>query len=388
VAPNALSGTGVDLQPDAQVRQAGEVRSSRVESLRALAALGVLVEHSYGYAHGFSATAIFSTFGDRLLASTGNGVYLFFSLSGYLLFLPFARHYYLGSSKPSVGKYASNRAVRILPLYYVVIITYLLLGSATLSQWVHYLTFTQNFSNGSLLRIDPPTWSIVAEVEFYAALPLFAWALGRLSQGSLRRGALLLGAVTAIAVLIRFGFVGTHASTMAIYSPFTNTMFFAPGMFLALAKCARPERFVARLPGVLRRAEVWLLVGVGLWVAHAWLFSYDELVALASLAVLGACVLPFEGGFALEVLEWRALALLGTASYSLYLWHDGVTKALATVVPGGFVGLLVVVVPVCCAIAFASYAIIERPFLRLRKAWTSTSSSARTTPGLAPAANS
>src|SRR3954469_18446280 len=70
----------------AGIVQAGEPRSRRIESLRALAALGVLVSHALlaggGYHHDISRTL---SFGGSL------GVYLFFALTGYLLFLPFAR---------------------------------------------------------------------------------------------------------------------------------------------------------------------------------------------------------------------------------------------------------------------------------------------------------
>jgi peptidoglycan/LPS O-acetylase OafA/YrhL len=71
-----------------------------------------------------------------------------------------------------------------------------------------------------------------------------------------------------------------------------------------------------------------------------------------------------------NALQWRPLAVIGVASYSLYLWHVPVIKAL---VDGGastgFAVLTVIAVPVSIVVALASYAVIESPFLRLRRQW-------------------
>lgn len=347
--------------------QAGEQRSAQVESLRALAALGVVVSHVYGYSVGYGASAIFGNYGSRLASSTGNGVYLFFALSGYLLFLPFARHHWAGGTRLDLGRYTTNRALRILPLYYVAAVCFLAAGAATAHQWVHMLTFTQVFFHDSLLQINPPTWSIVSELLFYAVLPLLSWTLARLSRRSMGGAAVLLGVLFALALAVH-GLARSDSLFFGDYAPATNAVFFLPGMALALARVAGPERVVGRLPALLRRQEPWIAAGVGLWFVQAWVWN-SELLLPACFLVVGACVLPFERGPAARLLECRPLALLGVASYSLYLWHDPVVKALSPVVPGGFAGLLLVSVPLCCMIAAASYLVVERPFLRLRRSW-------------------
>ena len=64
-----------------------ELRSARIESLRAIAALGVLVGHEFVVARGLR----FDSYLDRVILGGGFGVDLFFALTGYLLFWPFAR---------------------------------------------------------------------------------------------------------------------------------------------------------------------------------------------------------------------------------------------------------------------------------------------------------
>jgi peptidoglycan/LPS O-acetylase OafA/YrhL len=360
-----------------RLAQAGEQRSVRLESLRALAALAVVVVHSYGYANHYSPAAIFGSFHGRLLTSMANGVDLFFALSGYLLFLPFARYWWSSGPRPDLGRYFRNRALRILPLYYVVIVVYLLIGHGTIGQWLNFLTFTQDFSARSLLKIDGPTWSIVAEVMFYAALPLVAWVMGRTSGRSARVAIVPLGALTLLTLVLRLS-VRADSSVEWQYSPATNAFFFMPGMLLAYINCLRPERLLDRLPALLRRADLWTAAAVGVWAYHAWRFSHDEMLGLAAFLLLGASVLPLQEGVVHRVLDWRALGLVGVVSYSLYLWHDPVVHALSTIVPGGFAGLLPVSLATAVVIAAASYGVIERPFLRLRRTWDGRAAPATT----------
>jgi peptidoglycan/LPS O-acetylase OafA/YrhL len=76
-----------------------------------------------------------------------------------------------------------------------------------------------------------------------------------------------------------------------------------------------------------------------------------------------------------NALGWKPLATLGIASYSLYLWHmpliQWVTGTGTTIPSYGFLGLALRVVPLACLAALVSYAVIEAPFLRLRRRWSS-----------------
>ena len=122
------------------------MRSPAIESLRAVAALAVLEGHVFGAARGYGAS-VDVTVVDRVLLGGGFGVYLFFVLTGYLLYRPFAQRDFGDRRSLRMGRYAANRAIRILPLYYVVLLVYLLAageaGSGTL--WLHYGLFLENF---------------------------------------------------------------------------------------------------------------------------------------------------------------------------------------------------------------------------------------------------
>jgi peptidoglycan/LPS O-acetylase OafA/YrhL len=360
------------------VRQAGEVRSARVESLRALAALAVLEGHVYGAAVNYGAPA-YRTWFHRTLLGGGFGVYLFFALSGYLLFLPFARHLFGGGRPVDLARYARNRALRILPLYYVVALTYLAVLHAPGFDWPTFLLFGENFFSRSVAQVDGPMWSLVVELMFYVLLPFLAAALAWLSRRSLAGAAGILLVVAAGAGAYRWVAYlrPAHPSPLVQYNLPATFYFFLPGMLLALAKVAAERRGDPAWRGILGSSWAWVAASVALWAAVFDHYQWDLLCGPASLLLLGACVLPLRASVPVRVLGLRPLAVLGTASYSLYLWHLPVVTRLASAPLGGYVGHLLVELPLCVAIALASYRLVEVPFLRFRRRWGDTETRAR-----------
>jgi peptidoglycan/LPS O-acetylase OafA/YrhL len=86
--------------------------------------------------------------------------------------------------------------------------------------------------------------------------------------------------------------------------------------------------------------------------------------------MVGALVLPLRDGPYVRALRLRPLALLGVASYSLYVWHLPIVKWLAI---DSFGLACLACIPLCLAVAWASYRVIETPGLRLRRRWADSS---------------
>ena len=99
-----------------------------VQVLRAIAALTVVVHHA-----GYDADALAAQAGlarlevDRFF-DWGFGIHLFFVISGFLLYRPFAASHMAGRPGPAVRAYFRRRALRILPAYWaaLTIIVYVL----------------------------------------------------------------------------------------------------------------------------------------------------------------------------------------------------------------------------------------------------------------------
>jgi peptidoglycan/LPS O-acetylase OafA/YrhL len=358
VAGGAATRAGV------RVDQAGEQRLARIESLRALAALGVLAGHAWGAHYGFGPDAS-RNLAARTIFGGGFGVFVFFALSGYLLYRPLANATFSGE-RIDLRRYAINRVLRTLPLYYAVVVVLLLVqeGGGTWRQWLAFGTLTENLFRSTALTVDGPIWSLIVELQFYALLPFVAFGLAWIARRSRRNAAAILVVAGLAGAYARHRLLYGHtADPRVTYSILTTAFFFVPGMLLALVRDVR-------LPGALGRSDVWLVASLPLWL---WIFDdygRTSWAAVASFLVVGGIALPLRQGRLARALDWRPLALVGVASYSLYLWHLPIVDALTP-------GAVLVSVPLSLLVAFASYRLVEAPFLRLRRRWSSSSYSAR-----------
>jgi peptidoglycan/LPS O-acetylase OafA/YrhL len=352
------------------IAQAGERRLARFESLRALAALGVVVGHAWGLHYAFGPAAL-DTLPKRLVYGGGFGVFVFFALSGYLLFLPLARAAFGDGARVDLRTYARNRALRILPLYYVVVAVLLVTEGQTGGpvDWLRYATFTQNFFSDLALRLDGPIWSLVVEVQFYALLPLIAWLLARAARRDLRIAAALLVVLGAAGAALRAALLHGTPDRRVVYSLAVTSFFFVPGMLLALARLAWERRPEMRLPGPLEHSDVWALAALAAWVVVLDRWATDLTTALACGLTVAAVALPLRRGLFVAALDGRVLALVGVASYSLYLWHLPLETSVARHISTSWAAMFALAVPASIAVAFASYHAVEAPFLRLRRRW-------------------
>ncbi len=356
------------------VTQAGERRSSRIESLRALAALAVVLCHGWGYTNPVS----YETFHARVIIGAGTeGVDVFFALTGFLIFLPLARQHFAGGPRVDLRGYARNRALRILPLYYVVLVTVAAIDGVALSTVLRFAWFGENFRDTLVARaIDGPMWSLVVELHFYLLLPVFAWGLARASRGSALRAGLVLLVLAGLSTWFYEQQSGPHALTFVDSLP-CCFQYFVPGMLLALARVRleRRER-PSWSEHKLARADLMLLAAVALMVTPFLDLNLDlrllPIAAVASLLIVGAVTLPVREAGVSRLLGLRPLAWLGVASYSLYLWHWPLMDWLPKPASSGFGGWLLFLayaLPACVAAAFLSFRLIEFPALRLRRRW-------------------
>jgi peptidoglycan/LPS O-acetylase OafA/YrhL len=93
-----------------------------VEGVRAVAAVSVLVFHCWRFTAAGASRADLGLVERLVLPHLTLGVTLFFSLSGFLLYRPFVTAAMSGSPFPKVGSYFRNRALRILPAYWVILL--------------------------------------------------------------------------------------------------------------------------------------------------------------------------------------------------------------------------------------------------------------------------
>jgi peptidoglycan/LPS O-acetylase OafA/YrhL len=384
--------------PDVVAPPPGHPRFPLLDSLRALAALGVLAGH----------VAIFTqnaqTLGwGVLLANLDIGVTVFFVLSGFLLFRPLFSAQLGLAPATTLATFARRRVLRIVPAYWLaltVLAIYPGLPGVFTGDWWRYYGFLQFYSHHTAVRGLGVAWTLCIEVAFYAVLPLYAWLTGRvgarLSPGGRVRLQLTVLALLSIgSVLLR---IDAQSDVMQ-NSLLTHWLWFALGMTLAVTSVALQRgqrapsivRLAGQHPGWCWAAAVVVYLGMCAVLssarAHLYLSVSQEtcqhlMSALFALLVVAPAVLcpvaavrPGETvsrdsdpvGWPLELLALRPLALLGLISYGIYLWHASLALTLIRHHVQQWLPLLLFDLALTIAIAAASYLLLERPLLRAKR---------------------
>src|SRR3954471_22249882 len=296
----------------------------RVHSMRALAALSVLLYHAlfkaYLARHPDSPLAPFA-------AHLDVGVSVFFLISAFLLYRPMVAARLSGEPAPDTEVYGRRRLFRIVPGYWVALIVAGLAGAS-------YLGYPGIFSGkgtlayfGFLQIYNPDTsggginvaWTLCVELTFYAFLPLWALAVRKLSpRGGVKSELTALSALFAASIAFQvaavnaadpnsFGLGG--ARWLEPLPAFLDQ--FAVGMALAVAS-------VAWKPNAHRKAAYALaaiaFLAVSRLPAEHTPLSYLARHQLYTLVALG---LMWAAAFGTKRSAARTLAFLGTVSYGV-----------------------------------------------------------------------
>lgn len=376
---SAITRAPSRAQPD-HVEPIGE-RNRAVESLRGIAALAVV-----GY-HLAAVTVWPASFPPRLLLSNGDaGVTLFFVLSGFLLWRPFAKASLDGGRMPGLRQFFTNRALRILPAYWITLtVAIVVFGVAARGGAWRYYLFAQNYSRTSFFGVISPAWSLAVEAIFYLVLPVAGFAALRLARraatpaGRMRALYGVIGVWFAASLLykiVAFAVQGLDATDpLFVFNFPAKAHLFAFGMLLATWHARDRSRPPVRSMPVAGALIVAVAVAVR-YRSEATALFFDTVTAVGFTMIVSA--VAFDSGRATRLsrtLQWRPLVAAGVASYSIYLWHHLLIQRLADAgvlrSPLSWLPVnIAIVLAVTLAVAAASYLLIERPFLKLRRRWS------------------
>lgn len=364
-----------------------------LEGLRGVAMLWVVAFHIDGLINLLTGRPthgeIVSPWWALIRAGGDIGVDMFFVLSSFLLSLPFLQ----AQGPLSVRRFFAKRALRILPLYYALVVVGAVLSAtrlADLARALPYFAFL-NAVPGLTHPLEPFSnvwWSLVTEWEFYCVLPLAA-TLCRTPIG--RRAAWLGLAGWAVAYAAwSAGWFGPHTleGRFAVsFSLFGRAPSFLGGalvawLFLRRGSASPTSASVGRtLLGDAVIIGLFLalgrLVGWSLWFGLAsqlppW-HAYHLLQSALCSGVLAVVVL-MPTHFA-ALLRHSVLLRLGVLSYSMYMVHmPVVTTGLWQLHAAGLTqvgqgwnsqGVLAaaLVFTACVVVSQCTYRFVERPFL-------------------------
>lgn len=339
-----------------------------VQALRGLAALSVMLFH-----FRWNLNEITPDLGNRLFGWGATGVDLFFIISGFVITLSIKRS---PSGMNAALQFIKNRALRILPAYYIILLITFLLGGAMST--FHYEDKTENLISAIIFKPiypdHPPfyvddngmygvRWTLNYEMYFYFAMSLMLL----FNRKWLATGVFFLGSLVIIPLCV-FGKWTTdpvgYQTVSALLGLITNpiVLLFLTGMVMGLilpTLQAMPASYSAALLAISLLMTAYFF-SHGLYVAHGlllsgWLYALILVFTILSEPLIGKHI-P------------SALIKLGDISFSLYLIHTmmngGIGKRFEDlgIEPGWLRFVLSVVISL--ALAWCSWRFIEQRFTR------------------------
>ncbi|HEY2743330.1 MAG TPA: acyltransferase [Polyangia bacterium] len=291
-------------------------------------------------------------------------VSLFFVLSGFVLAYNYGVA--LADGRVTRARFLWLRLARVWPLYALVALVEVPLalhagtapariGAATaadlvgLQAWIPAITFVGN----------TPGWSVSVELFFYALFPWLALATARRARVVIP---IALGVALAAAATPALVSPASAAATFLKCGPLLRLPEFVVGIALGRAFVARRTPLAPAAANVLAAVATLAVVAIVLGSGAVPRYFLHALLLPAFALLLWAVA---SGGA--RPLGWAPLALLGEASYGLYLMQMPLFSAL-----GGkfewpaarmlaFFGLL-------CALSIAVHFAVEKPAQRWLRA--------------------
>ncbi len=375
----------------------GHPRSDRLDALDGLRGIAILiVVWFHAWQICWAGMPYWHIFGHEFtlqpIPETGFlGVDLFFFLSGFCLFWPYARAAIEGRREPTLAHFADRRVRKIVPSYVATIAILIAIGFARWDTFGHavrdvgfHLLFIHNWFGATFGTIDGTMWSLGTEIQFYIVFPLIVWIFRKNPWVS------WLGmCALALAWRVTFSHVDTYwIDDMMSQTPAVLDLF-ATGMIAAwIVPLLR-----VHAPRLVERQTLWTLVAIAGFVAFWFLIlsvyaqkslpHWDQYWKVWNRPLLGLAFAAIAIGSSFAHRIWHALLAnpvlvwLAAISYNLYLWHvpilrfwigRGPFRSLADVQGNHNLGLLyyAIAIPSALAVGAAFTYGFERPIMALR----------------------
>jgi peptidoglycan/LPS O-acetylase OafA/YrhL len=380
-----------------------------LDGFRGVAAIGILLYHCWL----LSGEPALGGGPVRDILSAGFlAVTLFFVLSGFVLYLPVARH---GGAFGPVRPYARRRLARVVPPYYAVLALCLLAwpllttadmaGRVTADAAFAHAMFAQQEArllpgyDGALgFAVDPVVWTLSLEALFYLVLPLVAGWFWRWPWQ-----AVALAVAVGVAGRLALGDVAGARAESVLLSAFPlHLADFAAGMgaallYVRLRPSARAAAVVGCVCAVAALVAIAAAGGADAGAVRDGVRSNALLMALLPFAFAGAVLgLALAPAGLRRAFEAAPARWLGTVSYGVFLAHYPLLLLARTTLDfehdgsrGAFLALTAFALPASLLAGGLSWVAVERPARRWARASSRAAAIGRDAPGadIAPTAS-
>lgn len=314
------------------------------------------------------------------------GVQFFFCISGFLITTLLLREQAERGSI-SLRNFYIRRVLRIFPLYYAVLLIYVILiwtfqrhepaGQLFFQNLPSFATYTSNWFMKYESHVDVHfwlSWSLATEEQFYLVWPVVIFLSGRKWQIPVIFMLLLASVEETLKYLVGAGIVDCGLPGNTILTSVATTI--CLGSLLAYA---------FHHPGSFKRCwalfgQVWSVPAAAIVLAVAlYLKSTPDLPIYAAMIWFLGSVCIREDHALKPILASAPMRYLGTISYGMYLLHMLCRSALQKYLIDKPTLFLIATVALTAAAASVSYYLYERQFLKMKHRFSAAGKAGRVT---------
>jgi peptidoglycan/LPS O-acetylase OafA/YrhL len=249
------------------------------------------------------------------------GVKVFFAISGFVLALPFLK-FYLGltEKRVEIGPYFIRRLTRLEPPFIITLLVFyfvhiFILDHDSLQYLKHLgagLIYSHVFIFGEGNPINPVTWSLETEAQFYILVPLVLWLMFRFRNNWSSLLFIVILITTSILFRNKFNF-SPHIGR-SIFSYFVN---FAMGILVCWIYLRKSSWFI-------ERTLIYDLIGLFSTLGLFYFYKPQHEILnqlLFNLSIVGVIVTAFKGKLSNWFYTQPIIYIIGGMCYSIYLIH-------------------------------------------------------------------
>lgn len=317
----------------------------------------------------------------------GFGVTVFFFLSGYLI-TTILRREHDRTSRIDFKKFYMRRMLRIWPPFYLVLLMAVAISFAAgvysdfvglhleafLTQFFHISNYHNiQYGNQYMALGTEVYWSLAVEEHFYLVFPLLYVGLRRLKLTPSQQASAFLGIcllVLLLRCLLVFGMGAVYERVFFATETRIDSILF--GCVLAVV-CNPAVEQDWQVPDRLLK---YVLLPLGLVLLLVSLVvRTDSFRDTIRYTIQGIALFPifisairYSNWGLFRILNWNWVRFVGVLSYSFYLIHFVVIKALQATIPElGMLGIGVLSMVLSIGLSYAVYLLAEVPAAKLKQ---------------------
>lgn len=344
-----------------------------IDGLRFLAIFPVVIQHLNERLIKYYPQTIENPLEGNLLsffASRGTvGVFIFFAISGFILSLPFARHYLHGSKKVEIKTFLLRRFTRLEPPYIFWMTIFLLVlisqGSMPIvdliKHWLASIFYLHNVLYQGYSIINPIAWTLEIEIQFYLLAPFITFIFFSIKDKLVRRLAIVAFIFLWMSLQHYHGWIHyPQKLTLLAHLHYFLIGFLATDLYLESRS-------------LLKKYLLFDLIGVLAFFTLMITWSEEYLKSiLFTVALLLLIISAFKGKLLNKFLSNNWIASIGGMCYTIYLIHlpllefqFNLTRKFITI-ENYYLNFLIqflIALPLIIGISAIFFLIIEKPFM-------------------------